>query len=387
MSLVERFGRHDAVVLSADRSSVLVDDELALPRVWTNGAHPADVSVLVSGLRAQLGQPVTVLRCLCSEPQPDGDTVHRCWQAELHDPRGPLPLGFRWIPSEAFDVSARLLAERSDGAITDGRDEWIKSQMPTVEDIEQVRCWEFSYVARVTTRSWTYYFKALPGSYAHEVPLTQLLAERHPRLLPRVIAVERGQRWLLTRAAPGTSLEQRITLEPWLRTVRDYAELQRTWVSRTTELRAVGCRATSLPLHNFEWVQEVQRKLDDYELPRTIDHGDFWPSNVFVTRTRGKIIDWTDAAIGHPFFSLVPMRLAYGFDRRRSNVGRLREAYLEPWGGARKLAAAFDLAQPLGALYYAAKIEALQSHNQWWLPRFVPWLEEIANREAASLVW
>jgi len=65
---------------------VLVDDELALLRVWTNGAHPADVSDLVSGLRAQLGPPVTVLRCLCSEPQPDGDTVHRCWQAERWNP-------------------------------------------------------------------------------------------------------------------------------------------------------------------------------------------------------------------------------------------------------------------------------------------------------------
>jgi len=398
LSLVERFGRHDAVVLSADRSSVLVDDELALPRVWTNGAHPADVSVLVSGLRAQLGQPVTVLRCLCSEPQPDGDTVHRCWQAELHNPQAPLPLGFRWIPSEAFEISARLLAERSDGAITDGREwerpgwaaaahEWIKSKMPTVEAIEQIRCWEFSYVARVSSASGTHYFKALPTSYGHEPPLTQLLAERHSTLLPRVIAVDTQRRWMLTRAAKGVSLERRITLEPWLRTVRDYAELQRTWASRMAELRAVGCRDTNLPLHEFAWVEEAQRRLDHYELPRTIDHGDFWPSNVFVTRARGKIIDWTDAGIGHPFFSLVPMRLAYGFDRRRSNVQRLREAYLEPWGGARKLAAAFDLAQPLGALYYAAKIEALQAHNQWWLPRFVPWLEEIANREAASLVW
>jgi aminoglycoside phosphotransferase (APT) family kinase protein len=166
-----------------------------------------------------------------------------------------------------------------------------------------------------------------------------------------------------------------------------YTKLQRTWANHTRDLHAVGCRVADVPLEPFDWVPEARRRLAHFDIPLSVDHGDFWPSNVFVTRARSTIIDWTDAAIGHPFFSLLPMRLAFGFDRRRSGLDCLRDAYLEPWAEGSDLKAAFDVAQPLAALYYAAKLRALQPHNQWWLSRFVPWLFDIANREAASLVW
>jgi hypothetical protein len=81
------------------------------------------------------------------------------------------------------------------------------------------------------------------------------------------------------------------------------------------------------------------------------------------------------------------MRLAFGFDPRRSGLQSLKDAYLEPWGNSINLRQAFDLAQPLAALYYAAKLQALPEHDQWWLPRFVPWLVEVANKEADSLGW
>jgi aminoglycoside phosphotransferase (APT) family kinase protein len=148
----------------------------------------------------------------------------------------------------------------------------------------------------------------------------------------------------------------------------------------------VGCPDTQ-PAWRDDWADEAWRRLSAYEIPSTIDHGDFWPSNVFVTRTSGRIIDWTDATITHPFFSLAPMRLAFGFDRRRAGLEQLKAAYLEPWGGAARLGLAFDFAQPLAALYYAAKLQALPPHEQWWLRRFVPWLQQIANDEAARLVW
>ena len=48
---------------------------------------------------------------------------------------------------------------------------------------------------------------------------------------------------------------------------------------------------------------------------------------------------------------------------------------------------AFDVAQLFAAVDYATKLEALPAHDQWWLWRFVPWLIEAAQREAASLLW
>jgi hypothetical protein len=46
-----------------------------------------------------------------------------------------------------------------------------------------------------------------------------------------------------------------------------------------------------------------------------------------------------------------------------------------------------DLTLPLATLYYAAKLQALPEHDQWWLPRFVAWLVEVANKAAHSLGW
>jgi Phosphotransferase enzyme family len=371
--------------VSADSSSVLVDADGAVPRLWSLDAHPADVVDIVAGLRAQLGQSVSVLRCVRSEPQPDGDTVHLLWEVELLDAR-LCPRGWHWVDrvrAEAEPIDGREW--QRPGWWREAHD-WIRSQLPRVDGIEQIRCWEFSYVARVRASTGVHYFKALPESYAHEPPLTEALAAQHPRLLPSVLAVHSEKRWVLTRAAPGTCLEWKIALEPWLRSVSAYAELQRAWSTRTAELRALGCTDTWPPLDTV-WAAEAWRRLNAYDIPNTIDHGDFWPSNVFVTRTRSRIIDWTDASIAHPFFSLLPMRLAFGFDRRRSGLEHLRTAYLEPWGGVTTLGPAFDLAQPLAALHYAAKLEHLPPHGQWWLHRFVPWLQQIAQDEAARLVW
>ncbi len=390
------------VVVSSDGSSVVVSDDLTLPRVWTDGAHPADVSSIVGFLRMSLGQPATVLRCLRTEPRQDGDAAYRWWHCELSDPAASLPRGWRWRRIEKL----ALPAAEARATIHDGREwlrpgwaaeayAWIKTQLPSVDEIEQIRCWEFSHVTRVRAASKTYFFKALPNSYAYEPPLTQALAQSHPRLVPKVYAVNLHRRWMLTHAVPGQWLEQHISLEPWLRTVAAYADLQRAWSRRTEELRALGCRQTTLAqlydqalaLGEPPWLAEAIHRLQTYDIPTTLDHGDFWPSNVFVTRANTRVIDWTDAAINHPFFSLVPMRLAFGFNPRRSDPQTLKQAYLERWGNPTRLSTAFDLAQPLAALYYAAKLQALQPHEQWWLPRFVPWLVEIANTEAARLVW
>ncbi|HET6317803.1 MAG TPA: phosphotransferase, partial [Chloroflexota bacterium] len=311
MSLVEQRGRHDLVVVSADGSSVVVSDDLTLPRVWTDGGHPADVSAIVAFLRARLEQPVTVLRCVRTEPRQDRDAAYRWWHCELSNPAAPLPRGWRWRP---IDKRAPAVRQPADGrewqcpGWTAEAYAWIKTQLPRVEGIEQIRCWEFSHVARVRAASKTYFFKALPKSYAHEPPLTQALAESYPRLAPKVHAVNVQRRWMLTQAVPGTSLEPRITLEPWQRTVAAYANLQRAWSSRTDELRALGCRQTTLAqthdqaakLANLPWLSEAIHRLQAYDIPMTLDHGDFWPSNVFVTRTNARVIDWTDAAINHP---------------------------------------------------------------------------------------
>ena len=55
-------------------------------------------------------------------------------------------------------------------------------------------------------------------------------------------------------------------------------------------------------------------------LPATIDHGDFHDGNVFAD---GRVFDWGDAAVAHPFFTAV---IALQEEPAAS-----RDAFLEPW--------------------------------------------------------
>ena len=59
------------------------------------------------------------------------------------------------------------------------------------------------------------------------------------------------------------------------------------------------------------------------------------------------ILDWGDASIGHPFFSLVATQHNEG---DRVPFDQLRDAYLEPWGG---VVETFELALEVGWFAYA----------------------------------
>jgi len=75
--------------------------------------------------------------------------------------------------------------------------------------------------------------------------------------------------------------------------------------------------------------------------------------------------DWTDACVAHPFFDLATIRRGTAFtdavceDELRE---RLREAYLPEWASFEppgRLARAWELAAPLGALHQAVSYRSL----------------------------
>jgi hypothetical protein len=78
-------------------------------------------------------------------------------------------------------------------------------------------------------------------------------------------------------------------------------------------------------------------QLADSGIPATLQHDDLHDANVFVGDGRHRFFDWGDASVAHPFLSLlVPLRVvARELDVARGDQAllRLRDAYLEPWGG------------------------------------------------------
>jgi hypothetical protein len=432
--------------------AIAVGDHGDMPRIRTAGHHPADVTRIHTAVSDQLGLETMVLDCL-SLSVADG-VVHRILSLELLD-AGSATANLSWIAptdlrrsisGEPFDslVLDNWFAELAEQRRPpDGRAwtvpgwraraaAWIAdtvqaARLGRVLALEQLREWEFSCVLRVRTDQEDLYFKALPRSYAREPRLAQLLADRQSGFVPGVVATSQPERWLLTRACHGHSLEEGAPLRAWERAAAAYAELQVASTALAQALAALGCplrgplelRALVGPLLADEMAmlvgqpehglttEEFSRlrmlrpsleaacdELADCGLPLALEHGDLWSSNVYVGDNAVQFIDWTDASISHPFFSLMPFLLSAQWDLDPAAVpvveARIVDQYLERWlpfAPRERLRRALAIARPLAALHIAVTYwrDIPQPHKQWWIPRMVPFFSRIALKQWDAL--
>ncbi len=77
-------------------------------------------------------------------------------------------------------------------------------------------------------------------------------------------------------------------------------------------------------------------ELAGYGLPETIQHDDFHDGQVFVRDGRYLLLDWGDACVSHPFFTLAVTLvgdLSWGLDDIQGSVDvePFRDAYLDPF--------------------------------------------------------
>jgi Phosphotransferase enzyme family len=205
-----------------------------------------------------------------------------------------------------------------------------------------------------------------------------------------------------------------------------YADLQIELISHLAELRAMGCRVrgphelraligpligdhaahlrgtehglTSMEAHRSQQlhprIEAACDELDMGGLPLALEHGDLWDSNVYVADDRVEFIDWTDASLAHPFFSLMPLPVSAGWDASLSRVPdaqqRIADAYLSKWsayGTPERLRRALAVARPLAALHIAVTYwrGVARPHNQWWMERMVPFFLRLALAEWADV--
>jgi len=246
--------------------------------------------------------------------------------------------------------------------------EWIREQVALfgagsvgVIDQHHVRPW--STVMRVPTETGDVYFKANAPALRHEAALVTLLAARRPDCVPPLLGVDLERGWMLMADA-GTRLREIVERERdlvcWLKILPLYAGLQVDLADQADELVAVGVpdlRLSTLPSKyeqllddlptlpsddrrrlagNVSRVQEMCEELAGYGLSETIQHDDFHDGQVFVRDGRYLLLDWGDACISHPFFTLsvtLEGNLAWGLDDVQGSVevGPFRDAYLAPF--------------------------------------------------------
>lgn len=225
-----------------------------------------------------------------------------------------------------------------------------------------------------------------------EPALTWSLFERWPDRIVDVLAHDAERGWLLLADA-GTPVGAFGNVEDaWMAALPLYAELQRGEASHAAEHLDGGVTdrrpgilpalyddmlARDLPLEPEE-IDGLRRIAPAFaercaelagSLPNTIEHGDLHLANVYAKDDRVLFLDWGDAGVSHPFFSLA----------RADDVwdARLRAAYLEPWGHG--LEDVLERALPVGSFVHAFGFlrmwdhldEAGRTHYRASMPRIV----------------
>jgi hypothetical protein len=266
--------------------------------------------------------------------------------------------------------------------------EWIEEQVTRLGDdvvggIDQHHVYPWSTVMRVPTARGDMYFKANSDTSMWEAALVTLLAARRPDCVPPLLAADLERGWMLMADA-GTRvreiMERERDLSRWLEILPLYAGLQIDLAVDADEMLALGVpdlRLSKLPggyeemldslpdlpardrrrlVGNVSRVRELCEEMAGYGLPETIQHDDFHDGQVFVRDGRYLLLDWGDACVSHPFFTLAVTLLgvlAWGLDDVEGSVDvtPFRDAYLDPFtriAEGADLAAAAETAMRLG---------------------------------------
>lgn len=311
---------------------------------------------------------------------------------------------------------------------------WIEAQVGAqgwtlTGDIELVRKWCITCVLKVPTNVGDLYFKAVPPTFAREVAVTCFLAERHPANIPALVATNEEERWLLMRDFGKAYLGESKKAGDWERAVRDFAALQISMSGQVDALFARGAmdyRLETLPekltlLFADETMfkpdhaitaEEIERvkglypricalidELNACALPVTIVHGDFHVWNTAVQDGRIIFFDWTDAAVGHPFWDIAlyfeAARQSDVFADQREIPAYLLEVYLQAWSGfapmdvlQKALALGEFVALVHQAVNYRHLLRSIEPVERWTLQsvgqlvkKMLLWLEEVERSE------
>jgi hypothetical protein len=245
--------------------------------------------------------------------------------------------------------------------------EWLEAQLESLDrratgPIKDVRVMPWAAVLRVPTDRGDVYFKANTEELRHEAALVTFLAGRRPDCIPGLLAADVERGWMLMADA-GVRLVDVIAQERdmtrWLDVLPLYASVQLDMVDHVDELLEVGVPDVRLGTlaarfeqlsgqldlppdevrrlrDSVQWVGETSEQLAGYGIPETIQHDDFTDGQVYIRDDRYLLLDWGDACVSHPFFTMsVTLEgvIAWGVDDVQGSVAiePFRDAYLEPF--------------------------------------------------------
>jgi hypothetical protein len=420
------------IVLSRDGPKILLVPEgerHKLPAVEIPRCHRV-AEHLTAAVERQWGEEVV---CLFEpEPAPADGAVIRYEAAEHLCTRSNPTMATRWVPMSALcqdslidtrDYSAiKRVTGIGNAEIEDSSAgpfarlgwfcelrSWIQSVVEPMGfhiegEFRQLNASPSFSLIRFKTEGPALWFKAVGEPNQREFAITCSLAQRYPDYLPRMLALRPEWNGWLTREATGELLSEVKELTLWEQAAASLAKLQIQSIDHGSQILGAGASdlgsaALSKLIQPFMNVatqlMERQAKLpppalgqkdlllvadslrsavdamEAAETPETLGHLDLNPGNIIVSQNRCAFLDWAEAYVGNPLFSL-----EYLLEHARRTLGsesavraRLTAAYCAQWNGvvtAAGMAKALAFAPLVAAFAYAAgnelwkKIERLE---------------------------
>jgi hypothetical protein len=128
-------------------------------------------------------------------------------------------------------------------------------------------------------------------------------------------------------------------------------------------------------------VRRVAEELAAHAVPETIQNDDFTYGSIFLRDGSYRFLDWGDAVVSHPFFTLTVtqrvIEIRHKLPVRSPEIDRIRAAYLEPFTRFEPRATLEALVEPArkyGQICRAAmRVDAEQAGAYWDEPGELAW--------------
>jgi len=243
---------------------------------------------------------------------------------------------------------------------------------------------------RFETNDTPVWFKAVGEPNLQEFGITFILAQLFPDFVAPVLARHADWHGWLSPEVSGRNLSDTLDIEPWRTAAESLARLQVASIGSQTELLKAGARdlrapvLRDLPAPFFDAMtglmgrqakfppralsaselrrlkQEVQESLASIaalDIPDTLGSCDLNPGNVIVGAGQSTFLDWSEAHIGHPFFSFAYLLEHFRRSAPECDEAELVSSYLLPWRSllsSDRIALALRCAPLLAAFAFAA---------------------------------
>jgi hypothetical protein len=359
-----------------------------LPPLRAGSPWWPEVESVVSAAREGHGLSVVVLRLLSAERSapPGGqvtylaevDAAHAGAARALCSPC-PLALGELLAEHPLRNPYARLGGPARDLAWADRV--LLERGLVRLGPAHQIKTWNLSSLWWLPIPGGRAWLKAVPGFFGHEAALIAAMPAGAP--VPRLLGHD-GARCLM-EDIPGEDLFH-TGVDERCRMIELLVGLQRAFVGRAGELRALGLPSLAAPESSAAIRSLLERTRDELELDdaRTLDvfadglerrfaaleacglpdglvHGDFHSGNVRGDGSRLTLIDWGDAGVGHPLLDAPAFLGRAPEDQRLA----LRSHWLARWRDAApgsEPERAWALSAPLAAARQAVNYRRFLDH-------------------------